>query len=53
MATPWSCNWRIRTEQNCTVDEYAITHVQSFHQQRQSALADIDDVIISCVVPPC
>jgi len=45
------CHWRIRTEQNCTVDEYAILMANLF-SSKELNMSDIGDVIISCVVPP-
>lgn len=45
------CSWRIRTEQNCTVDEYNIT-MSSLFSSKGIAASEIDDVIVSCVVPP-
>jgi len=45
------CHWRIRTEQNCTVDEYAIL-MSNLFTSKDLTLSDISDVIVSCVVPP-
>lgn len=44
-------SWRIRTDHSRTDDEYAmlINDLMDFYKMR---LNDIDDVIISCVVPP-
>ena len=45
------CHWRIRTVQNCTVDEYAIL-MSNLFTSKSLTLSDISDVIVSCVVPP-
>ena len=45
------CDWRIRTEQNCTVDEYALL-ISGLFARKGLSLSEVDDVIISCVVPP-
>ncbi|MHC1726116.1 MAG: type III pantothenate kinase [Syntrophobacteraceae bacterium] len=44
-------DWRIRTEVNTTIDEYAIT-LRSLFAAHDLPLESVDDVIISCVVPP-
>ncbi len=44
-------DWRIRTEVNMTIDEYAIT-LRSLFSVHEIALGSVSDVIISCVVPP-
>lgn len=44
-------DWRIRTEVNMTVDEYAIT-LRSLFSVHQIPLDSVSDVIVSCVVPP-
>lgn len=44
-------DWRIRTEVNTTIDEYAIT-IRSLFAASGLELGIIDSVIISCVVPP-
>jgi type III pantothenate kinase len=43
--------WRIRTEVNATVDEYGIL-LRSLFAAYDMPLADVEHVIISCVVPP-
>ncbi|MFP5212222.1 MAG: type III pantothenate kinase [Acidobacteriota bacterium] len=43
--------WRIRTEVNTTVDEYAIM-VRSLFAANDLPFRDVNHVIISCVVPP-
>ncbi len=43
--------WRIRTEVNMTTDEYAIT-LRSLFSVEGIPLDSVNDVIISCVVPP-
>lgn len=44
-------DWRIRTEANMTVDEYAIT-LRSLFAIHEISVDSVNDVIISCVVPP-
>ena len=44
-------DWRIRTEVNMTIDEYAIT-LRSLFAVHDIPLGSVTDVIISCVVPP-
>jgi len=44
-------DWRIRTEVNMTIDEYAIT-LRSLFSVHEIAVDSVKDVIISCVVPP-
>ncbi|MEN6439367.1 MAG: type III pantothenate kinase [Syntrophobacter sp.] len=44
-------DWRIRTDVNMTVDEYAIT-MRSLFSAHALVLENVRDVIISCVVPP-
>lgn len=44
-------DWRIRTEVNTTIDEYAIT-LRSLFAVDDLPLDSVRDVIISCVVPP-
>ncbi len=44
-------SWRIRTEVNMTIDEYAIT-LRSLFAVHEIPLGSVSDVIISCVVPP-
>ncbi len=44
-------DWRIRTEVNMTVDEYAIT-LRSLFAVHEIPVDSVNDVIISCVVPP-
>ena len=44
-------DWRIRTEVNMTVDEYAIT-LRSLFAVHEIPVDSVTDVIISCVVPP-
>ncbi len=44
-------DWRIRTEVNMTIDEYAIT-LRSLFAVHGIPLDSVRDVIISCVVPP-
>ena len=44
-------DWRIRTEVNMTVNEYAIT-LRSLFAVHDIPLGGVTDVIISCVVPP-
>lgn len=44
-------DWRIRTEVNTTIDEYAIT-LRSLFAVDDLPLDSVSDVIISCVVPP-
>ncbi len=44
-------DWRIRTEVNITIDEYAII-LRSLFAVHQIPLESVSDVIISCVVPP-
>jgi type III pantothenate kinase len=45
------CHWRIRSEHNYTVDEYTVL-IKSLFNGHGLTLSDINDVIISCVVPP-
>ncbi len=44
-------DWRIRTEVNITIDEYAII-LRSLFAVHEMPLDSVSDVIISCVVPP-
>ncbi len=44
-------DWRIRTEVNMTIDEYAIT-LRSLFAVHGIALNSVTNAIISCVVPP-
>jgi type III pantothenate kinase len=44
-------DWRIRTEVNITIDEYAII-LRSLFAVHEIPLDSVNDVIISCVVPP-
>lgn len=44
-------DWRIRTDVNMTVDEYAIT-MRSLFSAHGLSHESVKDVIISCVVPP-
>jgi len=44
-------DWRIRTDVNMTVDEYAIT-MRSLFSAHELPFGHVEDVIISCVVPP-
>jgi len=44
-------DWRIRTEVNMTIDEYAIT-LRSLFAVHGIPLDSVSNVIISCVVPP-
>jgi type III pantothenate kinase len=44
-------DWRIRTEVNMTVDEYAMT-LRSLFALHEIPVDSVTDVIISCVVPP-
>jgi len=44
-------DWRIRTEVNITIDEYAII-LRSLFAVHEIPLDSVSDVIISCVVPP-
>jgi len=44
-------DWRIRTDVNMTVDEYAITF-RSLFSVYAIPLDGVTDAIISCVVPP-
>jgi type III pantothenate kinase len=44
-------DWRIRTEVNMTIDEYAIT-LRNLFAVHDLPLGSVRDVIISCVVPP-
>ncbi len=44
-------DWRIRTEVNVTIDEYAII-LRSLFAVHEIPLDSVSDVIISCVVPP-
>ncbi|MEM5788633.1 MAG: type III pantothenate kinase [Syntrophobacteraceae bacterium] len=44
-------DWRIRTEVNMTIDEYAIT-LRSLFAVHDLPLGKVKDAIISCVVPP-
>jgi len=44
-------DWRIRTEVNMTVDEYAIT-LQNLFSVHGIPLNSVKEVIVSCVVPP-
>ena len=45
------CHWRIRSENNYTLDEYTILF-SNLLKTRNINPRDIKDVIISCVVPP-
>ena len=44
-------DWRIRTEVDMTIDEYAIT-LRSLFAVHEIPIHSVGDVIISCVVPP-
>jgi type III pantothenate kinase len=44
-------NWRITTDKTRTTDEYVVVIERLFSLSGQ-AFAEVDDVIISCVVPP-
>lgn len=44
-------DWRLRTDESRTVDEYAML-IHELFGLSQIHFPDIDDVIISCVVPP-
>ena len=44
-------DWRLTTDENRTVDEYAML-IHELFGLSQLHFTDIDDVIISCVVPP-
>ncbi|MEW6614505.1 MAG: type III pantothenate kinase [Thermodesulfobacteriota bacterium] len=44
-------DWRIRTQEDHTVDEYGILITNLYFSSR-IALRDIKDIVISCVVPP-
>jgi len=44
-------HWRIRTERNRTTDEYWVL-VNEFIRINEISTGTIDDIIISCVVPP-
>jgi len=44
-------DWRLNTDENRTVDEYAML-IHELFGLSQLHFTDIDDVIISCVVPP-
>ncbi len=44
-------DWRIRTEVNMTIDEYAIT-IRNLFAAHELPLDSVKDIIISCVVPP-
>jgi len=44
-------DWRIRTEVDMTIDEYAIT-LRSLFAVHEIPVDSVRDVIISCVVPP-
>ncbi len=44
-------DWRIRTEKNTTEDEFSILAAGLFNKNNIS-LSDIDNTVISCVVPP-
>ncbi|SMC17993.1 pantothenate kinase [Desulfacinum hydrothermale DSM 13146] len=44
-------DWRIRTEVNTTVDEYAIL-LKNLFETRDLRFEAVTDIIISCVVPP-
>jgi len=44
-------NWRITTDKTRTTDEYVVVIERLFGLSGQ-AFADVDDVIIACVVPP-
>jgi type III pantothenate kinase len=44
-------DWRIRTEVNMTIDEYAIT-LRSLFSVHEIPVDSVKNVIISCVVPP-
>jgi type III pantothenate kinase len=45
------CHWRIRSEHDYTLDEYAILFSNLLRAKNLQS-NDIKDVIISCVVPP-
>lgn len=44
-------DWRIRTEQQCTVDEYIVL-IHNLYTSRNLTLDPQTAVVISCVVPP-
>lgn len=44
-------HWRIRTERNRTADEYWVL-IKEFILLNQAETETIDDIVISCVVPP-
>ena len=44
-------DWRIRTEVNMTIDEYAII-LRSLFAVHEIPLGSVSNVVISCVVPP-
>ena len=44
-------DWRVRTEQDITVDEMAMV-LRNLFISRDLEFSDITDVIVSCVVPP-
>ncbi len=44
-------HWRIRTELNRTTDEYWVL-VNEFIRLNEIGIGTIDDIVISCVVPP-
>lgn len=44
-------DWRIRTEVDMTIDEYAIT-LRSLFAVHEIPVGSVEDVIVSCVVPP-
>ena len=45
------CDWRIRTEQDGTLDEMGIL-IGNLFASRTLSLSQVNDLIISCVVPP-
>lgn len=44
-------DWRIRTEEEQTVDEYGIL-ITNLYFSSKLTLGDIKDIVVSCVVPP-
>jgi type III pantothenate kinase len=46
-----ACDWRVRTERNTTADEFNVL-VRGLFADRQIAYQQIEQTVISCVVPP-
>ena len=44
-------DWRVGTDKNRTVDEYAML-INNLFSLSGLSFSDLDDVIVSCVVPP-